>query len=81
MLEAYTLTITNLNISLETATVQVQGLEESLQVQQKNLKQAITSPSLLRHTPLKNKGSGVKEKVEAYENNLFNMTLSPSTRK
>jgi hypothetical protein len=88
MLESYTVTITNLTLSLETEASKVHALEESLHVQQTQLKQAITSPALLRHTPLKSKSasasasrSSVKERVEEYEHHLFNMNLSPSTRK
>lgn len=84
-LESQTLTITNLNISLQTETNKVKSLENSMLIQQQHLQQAISSPSLLRHSPLKHKGgSSVKKKVEEYETNLLNMTSTitstPSTR-
>lgn len=80
-LESQTVTITTLNMSLQTEMNKIQALEESLQVQQQHLQQAITSPTLLRHTPLKKKGSNVKMKVEEYEHHLLKISSGPSTRK
>lgn len=81
LVDSNSVTISNLNMSLQTELAKVQTLETALQAQQSQLQKAISSPSLQRHTPQKEKGgSSVKEKVDLYENHIFHhSTSSPST--
>lgn len=86
MLESNSSTITTLTQSLEVEKSKVQSLEAAIQAQQAHLQQAISSPTLQRHTPQKDRsskvGSNVKEKVEMYETHIFSHSASsPSTCK
>ena len=67
-----------LQMSLESERKNSNALEEALQKHQKKLKTAMTSPAILRHSPLKNNIHS-ESKEETVESNVFRLS-TPSTR-